>query len=147
MAINFRDTDNRVRVRIDDEENDDLIIKEIIKLPTVIQLNQTLDTALKNDIILDASLFSVGEAIDTDNTQYENYLENNYLNNFDSDGSVNITILHKNEIYYQNTVSFTKGKIQDKISNTLPIGEYVCIIEYQGNKFYEASTLTINFNI
>ena len=82
MAINFRDTDNRVRVRIDDEENDDLIIKEIIKLPTVIQLNQTLDTALKNDIILDASLFSVGEAIDTDNTQYENYLENNYLNNF-----------------------------------------------------------------
>lgn len=147
MAINFRDTDNRVRVRIDDEENDDLIIKEIIKLPTVIQLNQTLDTALKNDIILDASLFSVGEAIDTDNTQYENYLENNYLNNFDSDGSVNITILHKNEIYYQNTVSFTKGKIQDKISNTLPIGEYVCIIEYQGNKFYKASTLTINFNI
>lgn len=147
MAINFRDTDNRVRVRIDDEENDDLIIKEIIKLPTVIQLNQTLDTALKNDIILDASLFSVGEAIDIDNTQYENYLENNYLNNFDSDGSVNITILHKNEIYYQNTVSFTKGKIQDKISNTLPIGECVCIIEYQGNKFYEASTLTINFNI
>ena len=78
MAINFRDTDNRVRVRIDDEENDDLIIKEIIKLPTVIQLNHTLDTALKNDIILDASLFSVGEAIDTDNTQYENYLENNW---------------------------------------------------------------------
>ena len=96
MAINFRDTDNRVRVRIDDEENDDLIIKEIIKLPTVIQLNQTLDTALKNDIILDASLFSIGESIDIDNTQYENYLENNYLNNFDSDGSVNITILNKN---------------------------------------------------
>ena len=90
MAINFRDTDNRVRVRIDDEENDDLIIKEIIKLPTVIQLNQTLDTALKNDIILDASLFSIGESIDIDNTQYENQLHkkhadriahHNYLKN------------------------------------------------------------------
>lgn len=188
MAINFRDTDNRVRVRIDNEENDDLIIKEIIKLPTVIQLNQTLDTALKNDIILDASLCSIGEVIVTDyeedddgnlipvynkidletdvninnpnytpdinninaqtvTTQYESYLENNYLNNFDSDGSVNVTILNKDEIYYQNTVRFTRGRIQDKIPNTLPIGEYVCIIEYQGNKFYEASTLTINFNI
>ena len=35
----------------------------------------------------------------------------------------------------------------DSITNTLPLGTYTMVIQYNGNKYFEESSLTIEFNV
>ena len=58
-----------------------------------------------------------------------------------------ITIYKDEEIYYIKDVKFIKGHIVDDIKNTLPLGEYLMTIDYAGNKYFESSSLSINFRI
>ena len=56
--VDFQDTDMSVNVKIDNE-NKPLPIKEINKLSTKIKLNQSLDTAYLDDIIVDLTLYYI----------------------------------------------------------------------------------------
>lgn len=58
--VKFKDTDMSVKVQIDNE-NKELPIKEIIKLDTNIKLNQSLDTAYLDDIVVDATLYYIND--------------------------------------------------------------------------------------
>ena len=166
--IDFQDSGNQVSVTIDNETQS-LPIKKINKLSTYIGLNQSLNTALENNIEVDAFIYYIKKSeepdienseINTEVTQERDYLystEDNdikFLTGVDSndlkiniDGIVTITIYNGEEIYYIKDVRFKQGHIIDSIANTLPLGTYTMIIQYNGNKYFEESSLTIEFNV
>ena len=166
--IDFQDSGNQVSVTIDNETQS-LPIKKINKLSTYIGLNQSLNTALENNIEVDAFIYYIKKAeepdienneINTEVTQERDYLYSAYdsdikfLTGVDSndlkiniDGIVTITIYNGEEIYYIKDVRFKQGHIIDSIANTLPLGTYTMVIQYNGNKYFEESSLTIEFNI
>lgn len=175
--IDFQDSGNQVSVTID-KETQSLPIKKINKSPTYIGLNKSVNTALKNDIEVDAFIYCIKktEEVDTENqetdddesqetdteiTQERDYIyspaeddirfltginDDNVLK-LDIDGTVTITIYNGKEIYYIKDVRFQEGDIKDNILNTLPLGTYTMVIQYNGNKYFEESTLTVGFNI
>ena len=160
--IDFQDSGERITVTIDNESIE-LPINKINRLPTYIELNQSLNTALESNIKLDANIFYVkqistnieNEEINTEVTEASD--DNNYTkyllaNGYDSyhiniDGTVTVTIYNGEEIYYIRDVFFRKGNIIDNIDNTLPLGSYKMIISYSGNKYFEPSQLEVNFNV
>ena len=166
--IDFQDSGNQVSVTIDNETQS-LPIKKINKLSTYIGLNQSLNTALENNIEVDAFIYYIKKSeepdienseINTEVTQERDYLystEDNdikFLTGVDSndlkiniDGIVTITIYNGEEIYYIKDVRFKQGHIIDSIANTLPLGTYTMVIQYNGNKYFEESSLTIEFNV
>ena len=243
--IEFYDTNHKVSVTIDNETKD-LPIKEIKKLPTYIGVNQSLNTALNNNIDLDATIYyakNISDTVDNDDTvsrqltltgpdiaqlnkdsdftvlveddisnnivtgeevvllledevevvldvnSEKNIIENKDNINFtilaktpdntplnntyvklyaiDSDGyvddsvtflsqankvlnidgTVTVIIYNGDDIYYSQNIFFKKGSIIDSIKNTLPLGSYTMVIEYAGNKYFEASELIINFDV
>lgn len=148
--IEFLDTDEKVSVTIDNETQE-IPIQKIKKFKTYIDLNQTLDTALKNNIILDASIY-YRKDIEDNYVENEEFLTDDiYLSEanriISTDGTVTITIYNDKEVYYSQNVHFTKGHILDDIVNRLPLGEYKCVIEYAGNKYFQPSTLEVLFLI
>lgn len=166
--IDFQDSGNQVSVTIDNETQS-LPIKKINKLSTYIGLNQSLNAALENNIEVDAFIYYIKKSeepdienseINTEVTQERDYLystEDNdikFLTGVDSndlkiniDGIVTITIYNGEEIYYIKDVRFKQGHIIDSIANTLPLGTYTMVIQYNGNKYFEESSLTIEFNV
>lgn len=166
--IDFQDSGNQVSVTIDNETQS-LPIKKINKLSTYIGLNQSLNTALENNIEVDAFIYYIKKAeepdienseINTEVTQERDYLYSTedsdikFLTGVDSndlkiniDGIVTITIYNGEEIYYIKDVRFKQGHIIDSIANTLPLGTYTMVIQYNGNKYFEESSLTIEFNV
>ena len=70
--INFKENDNdyRVYVQIDNEKNS-FEIKEIDKLSTYIELNQSSDTALEENIKVDASIYYIKKQDNTEETDIE----------------------------------------------------------------------------
>ena len=170
--IDFQDSGNQVSVTIDNETQS-LPIKKINKLSTYIELNQSLNTALENNIEVDAFIYYIkkteetnieNEEINTEVTHEREYLYEDlpdnlsndikFLTGVDSnnlrlniDGTVTITIYNGDEIYYIKDVHFIKGHITDSIINTLPLGTYTMVIQYNGNKYFQESSLTIEFNI
>ena len=111
--IDFQDSGNQVSVTIDNETQS-LPIKKINKLSTYIGLNQSLNTALENNIEVDAFIYYIKKAeepdienseINTEVTQERDYLYSTedsdikFLTGVDSndlkiniDGIVTITI-------------------------------------------------------
>lgn len=243
--IEFLDTDEKISVTIDNETQD-IPIQKIKKFRTYIGLNKTLNTALHNDIVLDASIYYGKDIEDNDiedtdfysrdvtingpfvtqqgeNTNIsvtvkdiqddnlvndvnvslyqvddidiiaqlhadtnivqqgndvaittlitdtdgnvlsdvpiklyslnegEEFINDNdiYLSRMNriisTDGTVTITIYNDKDIYYSQNVHFQKGHILDNIVNKLPLGEYRCVIEYSGNKYFQPSTLDMIF--
>ena len=154
--IDFQDSGERITVTIDNESIE-LPINKINRLPTYIELNQSLNTALESNIQLDANIFYVkqintnieNEEINTevteasDDNNYTKYLLANGYDSYhiDIDGTVTVTIYNGEEIYYIRDVFFRKGNIIDNIDNTLPLGSYKMIISYSGNKYFEPSQL------
>ena len=102
--IDFQDTDNRVSVTIDNETQR-FSIKKINRLSTYIDLEQSLNTALENNIELKASIYYI---------RRNNENETIKLN---SDGTVTITIYDGENIYYSENKRFIKGDIKDSIKN------------------------------
>ena len=60
--IDFQDTDNKVFITIDNETKD-FPIKKINRLPTYIDLEQSLNTALENNIELKASIYYIKKGV------------------------------------------------------------------------------------
>ena len=111
-----------VNVQIDNESKE-LPIKEIIKLPTFIELNQPLDTAYLDDIVVDLSLYYIVEE------------EVKLLN---IDGIIYIELYNddnENPLYYTHA-TFKKGKLLLSIPNDLAISEYTLSAIYAGNKYF-----------
>lgn len=146
--ITFQDTDEKVFVTIDNETQD-FEIKKIKKLPTYIDLDQSLNTALENNIELRASIYYIEEKEETETIEYimENTDRNDVNPKINIDGTVTVTIYNDDDIYYSQNKKFVKGNIVDSIPNRLPLGSYRMVIEYAGNKYFEASTLDIQFEI
>lgn len=160
--ITFEDSGEKVSVTIDNESIE-LPISKINRLPTYIELNQSLNTALENNIELNASIFYTeehtdnieDEEINTEVTEEEDEDSNTaYLvpvdyksSQLSIDGSATVTIYNNDSIYYIKDIHFKEGNIIDSIKNTLPLGSYLMIIEYAGNKYFQPSRLEVNFNV
>jgi len=130
-TIKFTDTDNYLKATID-KQTLDIDVKKIIKLPTYINVLNTLDTALNNDIQIKASLYA------TDDEDTINIIK----------GNVSISILDKNmSLLYQHIVSFDKQYILDNIVNNFDFGEYYLKIEYFGNQYYLPCEYLTSFTI
>lgn len=151
-------------VTIDNQKSNDIEIQEYEKKPTHTVLSQSPNTALDNDILIDAYIYYIPSGIETVDEEHviinqssDTPIEPEYdvpiLTQIDNgslavfDGVVTVTIYNGNEVYYQQNIHFVKGHINTTIENTLPIGEYVLTIEYNGNKFLQPSLLYVNFNI
>lgn len=181
--VRFKDTDMSVNVTIDNESKE-LPIKEIIKLPTFIKLNQSLNTAYHDDIVVDLSLYYINE----DGEEKPLNIDGNIIASFSNESIIawrnrsnnlscketivplndNIMWLDENnqpvhtdaikavvkectaeDIYIEEyTIPFKKGRTRALFRNNIPIGEYVFLFEYMGNKYFEEtyyeSTFTIN---
>ncbi len=120
-----------VSVTIDNEEQI-LPILEIDKKSTYISLNNSLNTALNNDIKLNAEIF---------------YIDQSEHLKIDFNGTVKIQIYQNEKIFYEDNVLFKQGEIKTNISNNLPLGQYEMKIIFLGNKYFDSSNLIINFNI
>ena len=139
-------------VTIDNENSEHILIQDYNKSPTNIVLNQSPDTAFNNDILVDAYIYTsefendIEPSIDEyDESEYNiPFLEHV---NTDLNGVVSITIYNGNTIYYQKNIQFSKGHITDSIKNTLPIGDYNMVIEYNGNKFLQSSSLSTSIKV
>lgn len=142
--IDFQDTNNKVSITIDNETKE-FPIKKINRLPTYIDLEQSLNTALENNIELKASIYYIKKG--TVSNPDANESDINPDTKLNIDGAVTVTIYDGNKIYYSQNVHFTKGHIIDSIKNTLPLGSYLMTIEYPGSKYFEPSTLSVNFNV
>ena len=162
--IEFLDSDNKVSITIDNETQT-IPIKTIKKLSTYIELNQSLDTALNNNIEVDAYIYyiknnnneesytevaeerefiyteGIEEGEEDDERKDIRFLTNTEISysRINIDGTVTITIFDDNKIYYVKDVYFSKGHIVDSINNTLPVGNYKMKIQYAGNKYLEPS--------
>lgn len=169
----LEDTNYKVKVQIDNAI-EELTIQSIVKNPTFIYLNQSLNTPLNDDIQINATLCSIVN-IDDDNALTDDDVTNNFhypytdvnaienidiasttsfllpnntqLNKIAINGIVNIKIYNDDNVYYNEDVYFHQGDITASIPNTLPLGEYKCDISFLGNKYYLPYQLTINFNI
>ena len=129
--VNFTDTDMFVNIQIDNESKE-LPIKEIIKLPTFIELNQSLDTAYLNDIVVDLSLY---------------YIIGGEVKPLNIDGILTIKLCKENENLYSEFVNFKKGKASFSIPNNFPIDEYKLLIQYYGNKYFQFTYHFYTFSI
>ena len=141
--IDFQDTNNKVSITIDNETQE-LPIKKINRLSTYIDLDESLNTALENNIELRASLYYIKKNSVVNDESTEEIDPDTKLN---IDGTVTVTIYNGSKIYYSANKKFKKGSIVDSIENTLPLGSYLMVIEYGGNKYFEPSSLSVNFNV
>lgn len=166
--IHFTDSGEKISITID-KEIQEIPIKKFNKLPTYIELNQSLNTALESDIQLNASIFYnkttsqinndeniTGDNIPNENIHIDTEPEDMYAylmslehdeDRISIDGSVVVTIYNGEEKYHIKDTFFKKGKIIDSIPNTLPLGNYLMTIEYPGSKYFEPCTLSVSFNI
>ena len=166
--IHFTDSGEKISITIDNETQE-IPIKKFNKLPTYIELNQSLNTALESDIQLNASIFYnkttsqinndeniIGDNIPDENIHIDTEPEDMYAylmslehdeDRISIDGSVVVTIYNGEEKYHIKDTFFKKGKIIDSIPNTLPLGSYLMTIEYPGSKYFEPCVLSVNFNI
>lgn len=174
--IRFNDSGKKINITID-KETQQIPICSINKFESYIFLQEPLNTPLKENIIVDALLCYIPydtinedvETLDNDvsvstptihgtqqeteyiaNTTQTQYIydNNTMANNIaELNGTVDIIIYDDNNIYYNNTVSFYKGHIQDTITNKLSVGEYKAKIIFAGNKYLQPKTLDIDFNI
>ena len=91
--VTLLDTEHKVSISIDNETQE-IDIKQIKKLYTYIDLNESLNTALENDIVLDAYIYCSNEPPTTINEDTEVNEENvTHRDIIDSDGTVMVTIL------------------------------------------------------
>ena len=145
QQFNFQETDKKIRATIDNETRE-LSVYEIEKKIINIICEDSINTTLKTPI--DINMF-IGYLVD------ENSFDDNTVTiqgqeySTELSGIVNIKIMDtsKQITYLQQKTTFTNGVIKTKIYQSLPLGQYVCCIEYAGNKYYTQSKLDINFII
>ena len=112
--IEFLDGDKKIEIIIDGKPQE-IPIKIIQKKSTTITINQLNNTALREDIIVDATLSPVKKGILT----------------------ISLWDLEKKILYYATNVSSNDGHFRCRIPNDVRIGKYIVTLEYAGNKYYE----------
>ena len=126
--VTFKDDPyGNVEIRIDDES---LLVDiyEIDRKQTYFVID-SLDTPLYDDIYLNAQLLCENEPVD--------------------DGIVSVSIWNtrKTREFYHNSFVIDKGHIQELIPNKLKSGEYIFVMEYAGNKYYQPTSINQYFKI
>ena len=139
-----------------DDAKETLQIKEIDKLVTYINLNKSADTALYENIEIDALLYyhPYDEVIIHNNDSLD---ENGIVKEITTTdnreraytkGSATITITDSNgKVYHNNSFKIFNGVIQSSIPNTLQPGQYNLTIKFSGNQYYTESTYQSVFQI
>ena len=124
--------DKQLTATIDNQKKE-IDIYKIIKLPTQFYLNKNIDTILGKEINIDLFL---------------GYIDDEEILPIPK-GFVYFTItsLSGNTEYLKTTEYFTNGEIKTQLTNLLPIGSYLLNVEYPSNKYYESTTITIQFLI
>lgn len=134
--IQFRDTDNKVTVTIDNQSLESSDIKEIIRLPT--SIIGRADAILYAPI--DINMMLVVPTDEEDSTQYQQVVEKGFVN-------ISITNINQSITYDEKKHSFRDGIIQTTMTDKLGVGEYILNITYAGNNYYEPTTLSYQFNV
>ncbi len=152
--LNFRDTDKKVTVQIDNQIKN-IVIKELVRKETGFVMLETVDTVLYNPISIDMLLTIITPRDDDFDEESENI--NDAIDAEDSNidvitvpkGFVNlkITNLNQNIVYDEQKISFRNGQIKTTMTQGLKIGEYLLIAEFLGNRYYEPTQLTLQFAI
>lgn len=124
--------DKQLTATIDNQKKE-IDIYKIIKLPTQFYLNKNIDTILGKEISIDLFL---------------GYTDDEEILPIPK-GFVYFTItsLSGNTEYLKTTEYFTNGEIKTQLTNLLPIGSYLLNVEYPSSKYYESTTITIQFLI
>ena len=133
QELNFEYVGNQLTATIDNETLS-LDMYKIIKAPTHFILYNNLDTVL--DAPIEVDLF-LGYSIDDDDIIG---IEKGFVN-------LKLTSISGQTIYKEMTIDFINGQIYTQITNNLNIGEYILQVDYSGNKYYESTSLTIQFSI
>ena len=115
----FTDTDKHIDIIIDGYTSEPIPVKKINRLATQITINQLNNTALKDDIIVDATLSPIKKAVLT----------------------VSLWSLDKSIQYYTSNISTDDGHIYCKIPNEVQTGHYIVTIEYAGSKYYQNTSV------
>lgn len=128
----------KVCVQIDNQRINDLEIKEIIRFPTNIIMLSQIDAILYN--LIDINMLLVVPNDEEDSLEYKGVVEKGFVN-------ISITNLNKNITYDSQRLSFKDGVIQMTMTDKLGIGDYLLTIDYAGNRYYEATQLSLQFSV
>lgn len=80
-------------------------------------------------------------------SSYDDYIQDRQLSLIDK-GVVTIQILNtNNDILYEYNMPFSNGRLQTLLTDELPYGEYTMQVLYNGNKYYQPSTLSYKFYV
>lgn len=148
---------NRVCVQIDNQVGGNccLDIEEMQRLPTAIigYVDAILYTPIDIDMLLvvptvsdDSDKDIEGLPIAEADEETEEQLE--YIKVIEK-GFVNISITNTNKsiTYDEKKLSFRDGVIKTAMTDQLPTGDYLLIIDYAGNYEYEPTKLIYQFNV
>lgn len=122
--ITFNDSDKNITIIIDGQPYE-INVKTINKEDAKFVINKLNNTALQDDIIVDATLSPVEQAVIT----------------------ISLWNLDKTIQYYTANISTNDGHILHNIPNNLPIGQYLVTLEYAGNKYYNKTDISKQIEI
>ncbi len=135
----FQGTGKRVCVKIDDQPFECIEIEEIIRLPTNIIMAKQVSATLYNSIEIDM-LIVVPDETEEMTDAYIKEVPKGFVN-------ISITNINKNITYEEKKISFRDGIIQTTMTDKLGIGDYLLTVEYAGNRYYEPTTLLLQFTV
>lgn len=124
-GISFSESGKEIKAIIDGCESESIDVKIINKIDTEIIINELKNTAFNDDIIVDATLSPVQQAVLTIS-----------LSNID--GSI---------VYHTKDISSNDGHFLYNIPNNLAIGTYLVTLKYNGNKYYNEQEISRHIEI
>lgn len=139
MNARLKNADGELVVRIDDQDIP-IGIKEIVKESTEIIALRSFNTPLYENVEIEALVCL--QRIEN----FEDVLEDVIPI---EKGIVTISIYDENQdyLYETETISFTDGEIKYRSRNKYQLGDYVAVIEYDGNKYFSPSSFIGNFSV
>lgn len=149
QKIRSNKTDGKITVTIDNETIP-IDVEEIVKQQTQFIQRNTLDNVLYNPIIVQLSLIAFDVTADNIIQDTNEYIDKFITSdNYVSRSTITFTITDKNnKIYNKKTVFFDDGEnIETTLTNELDIGEYILVVNYEGNQYYAPTTLKTQFKI
>lgn len=149
----YKKSDGILQVIIDDEYQD-LEVYEIIKEHTEFLINEEIYATLYNPININLSLIhyyeSEPEEIEETNTLEDvGDIEEEEELSYVKEGVCELSIidLSNNEIIDSATVHFYNGIIIQQMSSGLYLGDYILKANYLGDKYYEDTSIAIQFSV
>ena len=122
--VKFKDSGKVIDIKIDNC-GESISVKTIEKEDITITINQLNDTALNEDIIIDATITPVDKGVMT----------------------ISLWSMDRTKKYYSSNVSFNDGHLYYNLFNGLKVGQYIVTLEYAGNKYYNSKEVSKQINI